>query len=79
MIPASVYESTLRGFLAPIGSLLNDPSVTEILVNGPGEVFVERRGQLSRSVRTSQTALGLAETSISVAATTGAFLLTFTG
>jgi pilus assembly protein CpaF len=30
-------------------SLLDDESVTEILVNGPSEIFVERRGRLTKS------------------------------
>jgi pilus assembly protein CpaF len=48
MIPPSVYESTLRGFFAPIATFLDDESVTEILVNGPGDIFVERKGRLSK-------------------------------
>lgn len=46
MIPASVYERTLRGFLEPVRELLDDPRVTEILINSPDEIFVERRGKL---------------------------------
>lgn len=49
MIPTSVYESTLRSFLAPVVPLLDDETVTEILINGPSEIFVERRGQLTKS------------------------------
>lgn len=33
----------------PLESLLNDEDITEILVNGPNEVFVEKRGRLERS------------------------------
>jgi pilus assembly protein CpaF len=32
--------------LGPIEALLKDPNVTEIMVNGPNEVYVERAGQL---------------------------------
>lgn len=32
--------------LGPIESLLHDESVTEIMVNGPGKVFIERLGKL---------------------------------
>lgn len=32
--------------LGPIGMLLKDPSVSEIMVNGPGQVYVERNGSL---------------------------------
>ena len=31
----------------PITALLNDDSITEIMVNGPNQVYVERKGQLS--------------------------------
>jgi pilus assembly protein CpaF len=33
----------------PIESLLNDDSVTEVMVNGPNEVWLERDGRLSRT------------------------------
>jgi pilus assembly protein CpaF len=48
MIPVEVFESTLRGFLSPVLQQLDDPNVTEVLINGPREIFVERRGKLSR-------------------------------
>jgi pilus assembly protein CpaF len=32
--------------LGPLEPLLSDPSVDEVMVNGPGEVYVERRGQI---------------------------------
>ena len=35
--------------LGPLGPMLNDPSVTEIMVNGPDTVVVEQGGQLRRS------------------------------
>ena len=35
--------------LGPIESLLKDPSITEIMVNGPKKVFVERMGKLQLS------------------------------
>ncbi|MFO1197169.1 MAG: ATPase, T2SS/T4P/T4SS family [Burkholderiaceae bacterium] len=34
--------------LGPLESLLSDPSVSEIMVNAPDEIFVERHGRLSR-------------------------------
>jgi pilus assembly protein CpaF len=33
--------------LGPLEPLLADPAVTEIMVNGPGRLFVERRGRLT--------------------------------
>jgi pilus assembly protein CpaF len=32
--------------LGPIASLLSDPSITEVMINGPGTVYVERAGQI---------------------------------
>lgn len=49
MIPAGVFAETLRGFLAPVLPYLDDPSVTEILINGPEHVHVERQGRLERT------------------------------
>jgi pilus assembly protein CpaF len=49
VIPREVYEATLRGFLAPVLPLLDDASVTEVMINGAHEVFVERRGRLHRT------------------------------
>jgi len=34
--------------LGPIESLLRDPEVSEVMVNGPGDVYVERKGRLER-------------------------------
>jgi len=34
--------------LGPIQALLNDPEISEIMVNGPSTIFVERHGQLRR-------------------------------
>jgi pilus assembly protein CpaF len=33
----------------PISGLLNDPEVTEVMVNGPGRVYVERNGKIVNS------------------------------
>ena len=32
----------------PIEALLRDPEVTEVMVNGPDDVFVERKGRVER-------------------------------
>ena len=41
-----IFEQTILHFLEPVGEFLHDPSVTEIMVNGPGEIYIERRGRL---------------------------------
>ena len=46
MIPNSVYAETLLEFLAPVRPYIEDASVSEVMINGPGQVFVERRGKL---------------------------------
>jgi pilus assembly protein CpaF len=38
----------LTGF-GPIQPLLEDPEVTEVMVNGPKKVFIEKKGKLTRS------------------------------
>jgi pilus assembly protein CpaF len=35
--------------LGPLEPLLSDPLVDEVMVNGPGEVYAERRGRLART------------------------------
>ena len=42
----TVFEASVDYFLEPIGPLLDDESVTEIMVNGFDTVYVERHGKL---------------------------------
>jgi pilus assembly protein CpaF len=46
---SETYRNTIRNALKPIQFLWDDPSVTEILINGPNEVFIERKGKLERT------------------------------
>ena len=46
MIPKKVFEETLLQFLAPVRPYLDDAQVTEIMINGPNEIFIERRGKI---------------------------------
>jgi pilus assembly protein CpaF len=41
-----IFEKTILHFLEPVGEFLRDPTVTEVMINGPSEVFVERKGRL---------------------------------
>ncbi|OGO24944.1 MAG: type II secretion system protein E [Chloroflexi bacterium RBG_16_51_16] len=45
-----ILEQVLNDLLGfgPIQDLLDDPEVSEIMVNGPKNIFVERKGRLSR-------------------------------
>jgi pilus assembly protein CpaF len=42
----SMFSDSLRAFLKPVVPFLDDPEVSEVLINGPREVWVERRGKL---------------------------------
>ena len=44
-----IFASTLDYFLGPIGEHLRDDTVTEIMVNGFDEVYIERAGRLYRT------------------------------
>jgi pilus assembly protein CpaF len=46
MIPKNVFEETLLQFLAPVRPYLDDASVSEIMINGPEQIYIERKGQL---------------------------------
>lgn len=46
-IPKDVFEHTLLNFLEPIRPFLDDPSVSEVMINGPDQIFVERKGKLT--------------------------------
>ncbi len=43
-----VFEQSVGTFLSPVKAFLEDDSVSEVLVNGPDEVFVERKGILEK-------------------------------
>ncbi len=47
MIPTKIFEKTLLSFFAPIRPYLDDPTVSEIMINGPDRIYVERGGILS--------------------------------
>ncbi len=49
MISENVYAQAIAGLLAPLAAHFEDAAVSEILVNGPHEVYVERRGRLEPS------------------------------
>ncbi len=46
MIPKAVFEETLLQFFGPVRQYLEDATISEIMINGPDQIFVERKGQL---------------------------------
>ncbi|TVQ78636.1 MAG: CpaF family protein [Bradymonadales bacterium] len=46
---ALIENDTTRSFLGPILDFLDDDSVTEILINSPDEIYIERKGKLIRA------------------------------
>jgi pilus assembly protein CpaF len=45
----SVFQQAIQNFLGPILPFLSDNSVSEILVNGPSDIFVEKAGKLTKT------------------------------
>ncbi|HYO55770.1 CpaF family protein [Archangium sp.] len=45
----SMYSESLRAFLKPVLPYLDDPSVSEIMINGPTDVWIERKGKVSKT------------------------------
>jgi Flp pilus assembly CpaF family ATPase len=44
-----IFAASLDFFLSPIRPFLQDDSVTEIMVNGFDEIYIERKGRLEVS------------------------------
>lgn len=47
-----VFEDSIETFLEPVKDYLKDESVSEVLINGPSEIFIERRGILEKTPAT---------------------------
>ena len=45
----AIFEASVKYFLEPIGRLLDDDSITEVMVNGYDDVYVERHGRLEHT------------------------------
>ncbi len=45
---SSQFSATVRQFLTPVLSFLDDPDVSEIMINAPDEIWVERGGKVER-------------------------------
>lgn len=49
MIAREIYAETTRHFLRPVLSLLDNPDISEVMINGPDTVFYESRGRIHRA------------------------------
>ena len=39
------FKEVIARALAPIEIYLSDPTVSEVLINGPNQIFIERKGK----------------------------------
>jgi pilus assembly protein CpaF len=46
MIPKDVFEETLVQFFDPIVPFLDDAGVSEVMINGPDQIYIEKKGRL---------------------------------
>jgi pilus assembly protein CpaF len=44
-----MYEKSVKEFLKPVRHFLEDGSVSEIMINGPEDIWIERKGKLYRT------------------------------
>ncbi len=72
---AAVESLAIAGAAAsrpdPLAGLLNDPSITEVIANGPTEVWIERRGRLQRASLRFDDADALRDACVRLAARAG--------
>ncbi|MDA1233036.1 MAG: ATPase, T2SS/T4P/T4SS family [Planctomycetota bacterium] len=47
--PREIYEKSVRHFLSPVVPLLDDPDVSEVVINGHDTVYCEKGGQMHRT------------------------------
>src|SRR4051812_19648903 len=52
MAQQSMYTESLRAFLKPVLMYLDDESVSEIMINGPTDIWIERKGKVSKTETT---------------------------
>jgi pilus assembly protein CpaF len=45
----TIFAATIDKGLAPVAQFRKDPSVTEIMINGPREIYVERFGRIEKT------------------------------
>ncbi len=48
MAGMTMYSESLRAFLKPVLPYLDDPAVSEIMINGPEDIWIEKKGRVSK-------------------------------
>ena len=49
MIPKEIFEQSIRRYFEPIAPYLDDESVSEVMINGPDDIWIEVKGKLHRT------------------------------
>lgn len=49
MIPKEIFEQSIKRYLAPISAYLEDDSVSEVMINGPQDIWIEVKGKLIKT------------------------------
>ena len=49
MAKANIFETTVKHFLGPVMPFMEDPTVSEIMINSPQEIYIERKGRLVKT------------------------------
>ncbi len=70
----SVFSDAISTFLLPVKDLLEDDEVTEIMINGADEIFMERKGLIYRTPNKFQNEAALLAAFRSVAQSVGKLL-----
>lgn len=43
-----LYAESLRTFMAPVNHLMDDPEVSEVMINGYQDVYIEKKGKITK-------------------------------
>jgi pilus assembly protein CpaF len=54
-ISAEFFQNSVAEFLKPIAKYLEDPSVSEVMINGPTDIFIEVKGKISKTTASFET------------------------
>jgi pilus assembly protein CpaF len=49
MIPKEIFEQSIRRYFRVITPYLDDPSVSEVMINGPDDIWIEVKGKLRQT------------------------------